>query len=85
MSPSRLLLAAGCGAALGIAAWLSNAESNKPSGPGWAEVAPGVLRTAGQPYGYALVEDRPRPSHRLPDPRRRAQGSRASPPSTRCC
>jgi glyoxylase-like metal-dependent hydrolase (beta-lactamase superfamily II) len=57
MSPSRLLLAAGCAVALGLAAWLSNAESNKPAGPGWAEVAPGVLRTAEQPYGYALVDD----------------------------
>ena len=57
MSPSRLLLAVGCVVALGLAAWLSNAESNKAAGPGWAEVAPGVLRTAEQPYGYALVDD----------------------------
>src|SRR5688572_17789964 len=53
----RLLLAAGCVAALGVAAWLSNAETSKPTGPGWAEIAPGLLRTTEPPYGYALVQD----------------------------
>ena len=57
MSRSRLLLAAGCLGALVLAAWLSNAEPSKPAGVGWAEVAPGVLRTNEPPYGYALVHD----------------------------
>ena len=53
---SRLLLAAGCAAVLGLAAWLSHADSRKPADE-WKEVAPGVLRTAEQPFGYALIED----------------------------
>jgi glyoxylase-like metal-dependent hydrolase (beta-lactamase superfamily II) len=58
MSPSRLLLAAGCLATVGLAAWLSKADSDTPAGAGWAAVAPGVLRTSEAPYGYALVHNR---------------------------
>src|SRR5258708_15792276 len=57
MSPSRLLLAAGCAAILGLAAWLSNADTRRPASDAWTEVAPGILRTAEQPHGYALVDD----------------------------
>ncbi len=54
----RLTLAVGCLVAVGLAAWLSNAESTRPKAGKWTEVAPGVLRTGEQPYGYALVHDR---------------------------
>jgi glyoxylase-like metal-dependent hydrolase (beta-lactamase superfamily II) len=53
----RLLLAAACVVALGLAAWLSNAESKKPATGAWEEIAPGLLRTREQPYGYALVHN----------------------------
>jgi len=53
----RHLLAAACAATLVLAAWLTNAESDKPTPVGWSEVAPGVLRTTEPPYGYALLQD----------------------------
>ena len=56
MRPSRLLLALLSVATIGLVAWLSNADQGKPA-DAWAEVAPGVLRTAESPYGYALVQD----------------------------
>jgi glyoxylase-like metal-dependent hydrolase (beta-lactamase superfamily II) len=56
MNPLRLLLAAGCFVAVGVAAWLSVADTRKVDDE-WTEIAPGVLRTASQPYGYALVDD----------------------------
>jgi glyoxylase-like metal-dependent hydrolase (beta-lactamase superfamily II) len=56
-SPLRLLLASGCLVALGLAAWFSNAQPTKPAATRWEEVAPGILRTSEQPFGYALVND----------------------------
>lgn len=57
-TPLRLALAASCVLAVGLAAWLSNAQTKKPPAEAaWSEVAPGVLRTAEPPYGYAIVND----------------------------
>jgi len=57
-APLRLVLALCCLVAVCLAAWFSNAESNKPAATvGWEEVAPGILRTTEQPFGYALVRD----------------------------
>jgi glyoxylase-like metal-dependent hydrolase (beta-lactamase superfamily II) len=53
----RPTLATACLLALGLAAWLSNAESKKPATGAWEEVTPGILRTTEQPFGYALVND----------------------------
>ncbi|HEX3152715.1 MAG TPA: MBL fold metallo-hydrolase, partial [Gemmataceae bacterium] len=46
-----------CAIALGLVAWLSNADTKPSASEAWAEVAPGVLRTTQQPFGYALVDD----------------------------
>src|SRR5262245_54975423 len=56
MRPSRLLLALLSVGAVGLIAWLSNADQGKPA-DSWAEVAPGVLRTTESPYGYALIDN----------------------------
>src|SRR5262249_44026793 len=43
-------------AVLAGAAWLGNRTQGEKKAPGgWAEVAPGVLRSPGWPAGYALV------------------------------
>ncbi len=57
MRPARLLLAAASALAIGLVAWFSNAEPAKPAASTWVEVAPGVLRTADAPFGYALVHE----------------------------
>src|SRR5262245_57198317 len=56
-TPLRVVLAGICVLALGLAAWLSNAESKKPINSAWEEIAPGILRTSEQPHAYALVND----------------------------
>ena len=38
-----------------VAAWLGRGET--AAQPGWSEVIPGVLRTAGPVAGYALLDD----------------------------
>jgi glyoxylase-like metal-dependent hydrolase (beta-lactamase superfamily II) len=52
----KKLTAAGCLLAVVGLAWMSGAGQNQTAGGGgWSEVAPGVLRSAGLPAGYALI------------------------------
>jgi glyoxylase-like metal-dependent hydrolase (beta-lactamase superfamily II) len=44
-----------CGLTLAAAAWVAGREAGERAPGGWAEVAPGVLRSPGWPAGYALV------------------------------
>lgn len=54
---TRWLAAVGCLAVLGAAAWIGSAGPGPEQLPrGWTQVAPGVLRSAGLPAGYALVD-----------------------------
>ncbi len=46
-----------CLVALTAAAWVASRGSAARKPPTWAEVAPGVYRSPGQPAGYALVAD----------------------------
>jgi glyoxylase-like metal-dependent hydrolase (beta-lactamase superfamily II) len=52
----RASLVVCCFALLGGAAWLSlRPAASQPQASAWTEVAPGVWRSPGPPYGYALV------------------------------
>jgi glyoxylase-like metal-dependent hydrolase (beta-lactamase superfamily II) len=51
----RWLVGLMCLALVGGAAWLSR-RGEQPVAPGWVEVAPGMLRSAQLPAGYALVD-----------------------------
>lgn len=45
-----------CLIAVGLAAWFGRAKEGDKQDTGWIEVAPGILRTASLPAGYALVD-----------------------------
>lgn len=49
----RVAVVLGCVVLLGGSAWLAG-QGEKPEA-GWAEIAPGVFRSSGQPAGYALI------------------------------
>src|SRR4051812_4848164 len=54
----RILLGLLCVAGVvGVAYVAGGRGDQKPDPEGWTEVAPGVLRSPGMPYGYALVGD----------------------------
>lgn len=53
----RSLSALLCLMVVGLVAWFGSAkDSDKNKADGWIEVAPGILRTAQLPAGYAIVE-----------------------------
>jgi glyoxylase-like metal-dependent hydrolase (beta-lactamase superfamily II) len=58
MKPLRVGDVVLCGLVLVLTAWVAGREDRAAKGAGgWAEVAPGVLRSPGWPAGYALVGD----------------------------
>lgn len=52
----RCLPALLCLVAVGLAAWFGRAKDGDKQDAGWIEVAPGILRTASLPAGYAIVD-----------------------------
>src|SRR5436309_9550470 len=53
----KIFLTSLCVLAAGAAAWVgSNGPGDKAQAKHWEQVAPGIMRTVEQPYGYALLD-----------------------------